>query len=668
MSVALRTVIPIVPVAAAGASSSTAFDDPQRQRKRQAPKGRRVQPAALADLQALWGDTDLSVRRDLLIEHLHALQDRFGQLGTPHLAALAQRMRLSQTEVYEVASFYHHFDIVREGPDGAVPAAPALTVRVCDGLSCEMAGARDLLARLPQMLGAAVRVIPAPCVGRCEHAPVAVVHQRPVAGASLASVEALARAALGAISPEGADGEPGGHASRAARARTDDIPAAIDLDDYRAGGGYALLAQCLRGERSAEAVIQTLEHAGLRGLGGAGFPAGRKWRIVRGQSGPRHMAVNIDEGEPGTFKDRWILERDPHRFLEGMLIAAWAVGIDAIWIYLRDEYHGIRALLQRELQRLREELATSLDLTGLSTGLSQGSPPGSNPGAGSPAWTMPTIELRRGAGAYICGEESAMIESIEGKRGLPRLRPPYVAEVGLFGRPTLEHNVETLHWVRELVERGPEWFASQGRYGRKGLRRFSVSGRVREPGVKLAPAGITLRELVEEHCGGLPEGHELYAFLPGGASGGLFPAALADVPLDFDTLQPHGGFIGSAAVVVLTRSATHWDRAVDAARNVMRFFEDESCGQCTPCRVGTAKAGALMEQPVWDAPLLAELSQVMRDASICGLGQAAPNAFDLVLRYFPEEVGASPAPATPPVEPASPNLGRSAPSPAPARV
>ena len=611
MSVAVHPVIPIVPVAAAA--------DSQRQRKRQAPKGRRVTPEALADLQALFGDADLAARRDLLIEHLHVLNDRFGQLGTPHLAALAQRMRLSQTEVYEVASFYHHFDIVREGPDGTVPAAPALTVRVCDGLSCEMAGARDLLERLPQMLGAEVRVIPAPCVGRCEQAPVAVVHQRPVAGASVASVQALARTALGATSPAGTDDEPGGLPSRSARARSDDLPEALDLDAYRAGGGYALLAQCLRGDRSVEDVIKTLEHAGLRGLGGAGFPAGRKWRIVRGQSGPRHMAVNIDEGEPGTFKDRWILERDPHRFLEGMLIAAWAVGIDAIWIYLRDEYHGIRALLERELERLR---ATP-------------------PVPAGAEWKMPTIELRRGAGAYICGEESAMIESIEGKRGMPRLRPPYVAEVGLFGRPTLEHNVETLYWVRELVEQGAEAFAAQGRHGRKGLRRFSVSGRVREPGVKLAPAGITLRELVDEYCGGLPDGHELYAFLPGGASGGIFPAALADVPLDFDTLQPHGGFIGSAAVVVLTRSATHWDRAVDAARNVMRFFEDESCGQCTPCRVGTAKAGALMAQPVWDAPLLAELSQVMRDASICGLGQAAPNAFDLVLRYFPEEVGAA---------------------------
>jgi len=625
VSLAVHPVIPIVPVTV-GTFSSDAAADALRQRKRQAPKGRRVQPAALADLQALFGDADLSVRRDLLIEHLHTLNDRFGQLGTPHLAALAQRMRLSQSEVYEVASFYHHFDIVREGADGSVPAAPALTVRVCDGLSCEMAGARDLLARLPQILGAGVRVIPAPCIGRCEQAPAVAVHQRPVAGAT---VEGVARIAHQALS--------GG-------ARAEEVGGALDLDAYRAGGGYALLAQCLRGERSADSVIQTLEHAGLRGLGGAGFPAGRKWRIVRGQSGPRHMAVNIDEGDPGTFKDRWILERDPHRFLEGMLIAAWAVGIDAIWIYLRDEYHGIRALLQRELERLRA----------------------APPVPTSAGWTMPTIELRRGAGAYICGEESAMIESIEGKRGMPRLRPPYVAEVGLFGRPTLEHNVETLHWVRELVEQGAEAFAAQGRHGRKGLRRFSVSGRVREPGVKLAPAGSTLRELVEEHCGGLPDGHELYAFLPGGASGGIFPAALADVPLDFDTLQPHGGFIGSAAVVVLTRSATHWDRAVDAARNVMRFFEDESCGQCTPCRVGTAKAGALMAQPMWDAPLLAELSQVMRDASICGLGQAAPNAFDLVLRYFPEEVGAAPAPVALPAVAGGQGLERPAPSPFPA--
>jgi len=580
----------VIPIAAAPAG-------PGRERRRQAPKGRIVDARVLADVRSLVGEGPL--RRDLLIEYLHRLNDAHGQLGMPHLAALAQALGLAQTEVYEVASFYHHFDIVREGPDGAVPAAPALTVRVCDGLSCELAGAGELLQRLPQILGAEVRVIPAPCIGRCEQAPAVAVHQRPLARATTEGVAVAAQAAL------------------RENARFDVPPAtAVDYDAYRAGGGYALLADCVAGRRSADELIAALEHAGLRGLGGAGFPAGRKWRIVRGFAGPRHMAVNIDEGEPGTFKDRWTLERDPHRSLEGMLIAAWAVGIEAVWIYLRDEYHGLRALLERELARL------------------QAVPP-SPVGA---AWALPRIELRRGDGAYICGEESAMIESIEGRRGLPRLRPPYVAEVGLFGRPTLEHNVETLHWVRDIVERGPEAFAAHGRHGRKGLRAFSVSGRVREPGVKLAPAGITLRELVDEYCGGLPAGHELYGYLPGGASGGIFPAALADVPLDFDTLQPHGGFIGSAAVVVLSRSAGHCDRAVDAARNAMRFFEHESCGQCTPCRVGTAKAGLLMAQPAWDAPLLAELSQVMRDASICGLGQAAPNVFECVLRYFPQEL------------------------------
>ncbi|MEW6691150.1 MAG: NADH-ubiquinone oxidoreductase-F iron-sulfur binding region domain-containing protein, partial [Pseudomonadota bacterium] len=381
-----------------------------------------------------------------------------------------------------------------------------------------------------------------------------------------------------------------------------------------AQGGYTLLRQCHEGERDVESVIKAMEDSGLRGLGGAGFPAGRKWRIVRGEAAPRLMAVNIDEGEPGTFKDRHYLERDPHRFLEGMLVAAWAVGIDQVYVYLRDEYHGCRALLERELAALR---------------------------AAPPVAGLPAIELRRGAGAYICGEESAMIESIEGKRGMPRLRPPYVAQVGLFGRPTLEHNFETLYWVRDILERGPQWFASHGRHGRKGLRSFSVSGRVREPGVKLAPAGITLRELVDEHCGGLPDGHELYGYLPGGASGGILPASMADIPLDFDTLQPYGCFIGSAAVMVLTKSAQHVDRAVDAARNLMRFFEDESCGQCTPCRAGTAKTRALIESDRWDTALLAELSQVMRDASICGLGQAAPNPVDCVVRYFPHELGLS---------------------------
>ncbi len=564
----------------------------ERMRKRAQPKGRQVDPVALAEVQDCIGTVPL--RRALLIEHLHRLQDHFGQLRTSHLAALAQLLKLAQTEVFEVASFYHHFDIVREDADGAFAAPARITVRVCDGIACELAGARALLARLPALLAADVRVIAAPCVGRCEAAPVAVVQQNALAHADADGVAAALRAG----------------ATRAAR------PDAIGLAAYRAAGGYRLLADCVAGRRSVESVLAALDDAGLRGLGGAGFPAGRKWRIVRAEPAPRLAAINIDEGEPGTFKDRWVLERDPHRFIEGLLIACWAVGIDAAYLYLRDEYHGLRALLAHELDALRAD------------------PPVPLPPIELPDWKMPKLELRRGAGAYFCGEESAFIESIEGRRGLPRLRPPYVAQVGLFGRPTLEHNVETLFWVRELVEQGAAAFAAQGRHGRKGLRRFSVSGRVKEPGVKLAPAGITLRELVAEHCGGMSEGHTLYGYLPGGASGGILPASLADLPLDFDTLQPHGCFIGSAAVVVLSEK----DRAVDVARNLMRFFAHESCGQCTPCRAGTAKAVQLIETDRWDRPLLAELSQVMRDASICGLGQAAPNPIDCVVRYFAHEL------------------------------
>jgi len=566
-------------------ASSPVQGEGRQRRRRAQPRGRQVDAQALAEVRALLGAEPL--RRDLLIEFLHRIQDRHGHLSAAHLAALAQTLRLAQAEVWEVASFYHHFDLVREGQ----PAPPALTLRVCDGPACTLAGAGALHAELAARCGAGVRVLGAPCVGRCEQAPVAVVHHNPVGAASAEAV--LAAVEAGATAPV-----QSGH---------------VGLAAYRAGGGYALLEQCWRGERGADALIATLEDAGLRGLGGAGFPAGRKWRLVRAQPAPRLLAVNIDEGEPGTFKDRWYLERDPHRFLEGALVAAWAVGIEAVYVYLRDEYHGLRAMLHEELAALRA----------------------SDLGA-----RLPRIELRRGAGAYVCGEESAMIESIEGKRGLPRLRPPYVAQVGLFGRPTLAHNLETLHWVRELVERGAGWFASHGRHGRHGLRSYSVSGRVRQPGVKLAPAGITLRELVDEHCGGLPAGHELYAWLPGGASGGIFPATLADLPLDFDTLQPHGGFIGSAAVIVLTRSATHCDRAVDAARALLRFFRAESCGQCTPCRSGTAKAAELIASDRWDLPLLAELSAVMRDASICGLGQAAPNPIDCVVRHFAHELEA----------------------------
>jgi NADH:ubiquinone oxidoreductase subunit F (NADH-binding)/NADH:ubiquinone oxidoreductase subunit E len=561
----------IIPIKVEGAS---------RQRKREAPKGRRVDPAALAQVQALLGEE--SRQADMLIEHLHKIQDSFGCLSAEHLAALAAEMKLAQTEVYEVATFYHHFDVVKEG--GEAPAA--LTVRVCDGLSCEMAGAKDLLARLPAILGRDVRVIAAPCIGRCEQAPAAVVGQNPV---PFATVEQIA-------------------ATVEARETTHVQQDFIDFAGYRAGGGYQLLHECIDGTRDVESVIKTMEDSGLRGLGGAGFPAGRKWRIVRNEAGPRLMAINIDEGEPGTFKDRFYLERDPHRFLEGALIAAWAVGIDTIYVYLRDEYHGCRGMLEAELAALR---------------------------ADPPVQGMPEIILRRGAGAYICGEESAMIESIEGKRGMPRLRPPYVAQIGLFGRPTLEHNFETLHWVRDIVEKGGAWFSGFGRNGRKGLRSFSVSGRVKEPGVKLAPAGITIQELIDEHCGGMLEGQALYGYLPGGASGGILPASMNNIPLDFDTLQPYGCFIGSASVIVLSDK----DTAVNAARNMMHFFAHESCGQCTPCRVGTAKTAALIDKPQWDLPMLADLSQVMRDASICGLGQAAPNPVDCVVKYFPHELG-----------------------------
>ncbi|MES2958909.1 MAG: NAD(P)H-dependent oxidoreductase subunit E [Pseudomonadota bacterium] len=559
-----------IPIVAEGAS---------RQRKREGPKGRTVDPAALEEVRSLLGSSPRA--SDQLIEHLHRLQDHFGHLSARHLAALAREMGLAQTEVYEVATFYHHFDVVKEGD--AVPQA--LTVRVCDGLSCEMAGAQDLLTRLPQILGKDVRVIAAPCIGRCEQAPAVAVGQHAVPNATLDAVVTQARAGGGTHAPAGF----------------------IDRAAYEGHGGYRLLKQCIAGEHEVESVIKTMEDSGLRGLGGAGFPAGRKWRIVRNEVAPRLMAVNIDEGEPGTFKDRVYLERDPHRFLEGMLIAAWAVGIAKIFVYLRDEYHACRTMLEAELANLR---------------------------AAPPYPGMPEIVLRRGAGAYICGEESAMIESIEGKRGMPRLRPPYVAQVGLFGRPTLEHNFETLYWVREILEKGGDWFTSHGRHGRKGLRSFSVSGRVKSPGVKLAPAGITIRELVDEHCGGMLDGHAFYAYLPGGASGGILPATLGDIPLDFDTLQPYGCFIGSAAVIVLSDQ----DTAVGAARNMMRFFAHESCGQCTPCRNGTAKASALIDQPKWDLPLLEDLSTVMRDASICGLGQAAPNPIDCVVKYFPGEL------------------------------
>lgn len=550
---------------------------------RSTPKGRRVDPKARQEVRDLLGAAPR--RRDLLIEHLHKIQDRYGCLAAAHLVALADEMKMAMSEVYEVATFYHHFDVVKEGD-----AAPApVTVRVCDSIACELAGSHDLLARLPALLGAGVRVLHAPCVGRCDAAPVAVVGQNPIPKATVEQVTEAVAAGQVKHPPSGPV-----------------TPGHLGYAEYRAAGGYALAAACIRGEKKPADIIAAMEDSGLRGLGGAGFPAGRKWKLVSAEPAPRLMAINIDEGEPGTFKDRYYLERDPHRFLEGALIAAWAVGIDGIYIYLRDEYHGCRAILEREIAALQAD----------------------------PPCTIPPIYLRRGAGAYICGEESSMIESIEGKRGEPRLRPPYVAQVGLFGRPTLEHNMETLHWVRAILENGPAWFASQGRNGRKGLRSFSVSGRVKNPGVHLAPAGITLRELIDEYCGGMLDGHELYGYLPGGASGGILPASMANIPLDFDTLNQYGCFIGSAAIVVFSNR----DSASAVARNLMKFFSDESCGQCTPCRVGTVKALQLMQSKTWDAPLLQELSQAMMDASICGLGQAAPNPVLTVLKYFPGEV------------------------------
>ena len=549
-----------------------------RRRPLRTPKGRQVDPRAREEVLALL--TDRPRRRDLLIEHLHLIQDHYGHLSAAHLAALAQEMRLALTEVYEVATFYAHFDVVKEGE--APP--PPVTVRVCDSLSCALVGAERLLAELPQKLGPDVRVVRAPCMGACDRAPVCAVGHVQVHKADMAKVVASA--------------------AKPAHART--YPTPTPFEAYVNSGGYALLKTCIGGTRSRDDLIKIVSDAGLRGLGGAGFPTGRKWSLVRAEPAPRLFAVNCDEGEPGTFKDRYYLERDPHRFIEGMLIAAWIVEAADTYLYVRDEYPELILLLQEEIGKAEQ------------AGLSNHT----------------RVHLRRGAGAYICGEESAMIESIEGKRGLPRHRPPYVAQVGLFGRPTLEQNVETLFWIRDIIEKGAAWVTAQGRRERKGFRSFSVSGRVKNPGVKLAPAGVTARELIDEFCGGMADGHSFKGYLPGGASGGILPAAMADIPLDFGTLEKYGCFVGSHAVVILS---DHDDMKA-VALNLIKFFEDESCGQCTPCRVGTEKAAKLMAEGPWDEAILNELSALMRDASICGLGQAAPNPLLCVLKYFPDEL------------------------------
>lgn len=541
--------------------------------------GRVMDQHALLQVQELIGDE--AKTRDMLIEHLHKIQDKFHHISNRHILALAKEMNLPMAEVYETATFYHHFDVTKEGET----PPPAITLRVCESVSCEMFGAKKLIEELsPEIDKEKVRIQPVPCVGRCAAAPVAVLGTKPIEKANKEAV-------IAAIEN---------------KEMTDSLPENyIDYNAYKEQGGYKTLVDCINGEHKPEDIIKTLEDSSLRGLGGAGFPTGRKWRILSEQKEPKMIAINIDEGEPGTFKDRHYLETDPHRFIEGTLIAHWAIKAKDIYIYLRDEYAGCRMMLEKELAALKSD----------------------------PPYALPNIYLRRGAGAYICGEESAMVESIEGKRGMPRLRPPYIAEVGLFGHPTLEQNMESVHWVREIIEKGADWFSSNGRRDRKGLRSFSVSGRVKKPGVYLAPAGISVRELIDEYCEGMLDGQEFYGYFPGGASGGILPASLSDEPLDFDTLQKHGCFIGSAAIVVLSDK----DSAKAMALNSMRFFEDESCGQCTPCRVGTAKAVKLMEKEEWDQPLLEELSSAMVDASICGLGQAAPNPLRCAMKYFPKE-------------------------------
>ena len=540
-------------------------------------KGRQLDDTAWDQVRHLLGDRPR--QRDLLIEHLHLIQDEFGHLSAAHLRALAEEMRMAMAEVYEVATFYAHFDVIKEGE--APP--PALTIRVCDSLSCELAGAQALKAALEDGLDPTeVRVLRAPCMGRCDTAPVLEIGHNHIDHATPEKVQAAI----------------------AAKDTHAHLPEYETFETYSGAGGYATL-KGLRKNGDWEAVQQTMLDSGLRGLGGAGFPSGKKWGFVRANAGPRYMAVNGDEGEPGTFKDRYYLERAPHLFLEGMLIAAWAVEADRVFLYMRDEYPAVLEILRLEIKALE------------------------NSGVVEKGY----IDLRRGAGAYICGEESAMIESIEGKRGIPRHRPPFVAQVGVFGAPTLVHNVETLHWVARICREGPEVLSGTELNGRKGLRSYSVSGRVAKPGVYLLPAGSTIIDIIKA-SGGMASGHVFKAYQPGGPSSGLLPASMDDIPLDFDTLQPHGSFIGSAAVVVLSDA----DRARDAALNMLRFFEDESCGQCTPCRVGCEKAVKLMQAERWDQPLLKELSTAMIDASICGLGQAAPNPILSTMKHFPDEV------------------------------
>ena len=519
----------------------------------------------------------LDLRRDLLIEHLHKIQDYFGFLSEKNLALLAKILKLSKVEVYEVASFYAHFDIVKEGD---IPP-PKTTIRVCNSLSCQINGSTTLKNKIiKRFQDQDIRVLDAPCMGRCAFAPALEIGHFHVENANLEKViEAIEKKWKSPI-----------------------IPNYQSFYDYINKGGYQKLKEV---KDRKDIWYDNIIKADLRGLGGAGFRTAKKWKLVSNEKGPRYLAVNGDEGEPGTFKDKYYLEKEPHMFLEGMLMAATSINAEKCFIYIRDEYPAVLKILKDEIIKLENEKIIPLNY----------------------------IDLRRGAGAYICGEESAMIESIEGKRGLPRHRPPYVGQSGIFGKPTLVHNVETLYWVARIMREGPEIFTDFNKNNCMGLRSYSVSGRVKNPGLYLLPSGSTILDIIEA-SGGMIEGHQFKAYQPGGASSGLLPATINDVPLDFDTLDKYNTFIGSAAVVVLSNK----DKIKDVALNMIEFFKSESCGQCTPCRVGCEKAVNIMKQKDWDISLLEDLCEVMESSSICGLGQAATNPIKSSISFFSEEL------------------------------
>ena len=542
------------------------------------PKGRQTDDISEKEIKELVGD--LHFDRSQLIEALHLIQDKFNCLSQRHLKSLSELFKLSQAEVFEVASFYHHFDIVKDGES----LDHELTIRICDGLSCEMAGAQHLIKNVKEIIDEnKIRIQKVPCIGRCANAPAAQVGKKAVNNATPLKLLKFSK-----------------------EDTTPEIPDYQNLSDYLNIGGYECLKKVIAKKLNLENAISILAKSGLRGLGGAGFPADKKWQIVNSYNGIRYMTINGDEGEPGTFKDRFWLESEPHKMLEGAQIAALLVGCNKIYLYMRDEYPAVLEILKAEIEKLEK----------------------------TNFWLVP-MEIRRGAGAYICGEESAMIESIEGKRGLPRHRPPYIAEKGLFGRPTLNHNIETLFWIPEILSKGSEWFSGLGfNENHKGVRSYSVSGRVLNPGVKVAPAGIPVRKLIDDYCGGMLPGHEFKAFFPGGASGGIFPAKMSDMGLDFGIFEPHGGFVGSHAVIILSDQ----DSILDAVINTIKFFKHESCGQCTPCRNGTEKLISLLANSNKDVELYEDLMMVMRDSSICGLGQAATNCLNHLLKYFSEEL------------------------------